>query len=122
MFNCPHETICYLPGLHQVYLLCGVSGLNREGRVSMHPDYGGLATFCDRQRIVRRARRVVAIITRRFWCSGLASPRAVLAMSFAVRLCASALAFEYPVRTAFITGCCHLSMVRARLATSGMSA
>src|SRR6266702_3547000 len=30
MFNCPHETICYLPGLHQVYLLCGVVSLPLE--------------------------------------------------------------------------------------------
>src|ERR1039458_8789438 len=30
MFNCPHETICYLPGLHQVYLLRGVVSLPLE--------------------------------------------------------------------------------------------
>ena len=41
-----------------------------------------------------RAARVVAMRTRRAWFCGLANPRAFLATSFAVRLCASAFAFE----------------------------
>ena len=41
-----------------------------------------------------RAVRVVAMRTRRAWFFGLANPRAFLATSFAVRLCASAFAFD----------------------------
>src|SRR2546421_6595572 len=41
-----------------------------------------------------RAVRVVAMRTRRAWFCGLANPRAFLATSLAVRVCASAFAFE----------------------------
>ena len=47
-----------------------------------------------------RAARVVAMRTRRAWFCGLANPRAFLATSFAVLLCASALAFERTVECA----------------------
>jgi hypothetical protein len=40
------------------------------------------------------AARVVAMRTRRAWFCGLANPRAFLATSLAVRLCASAFAFD----------------------------
>ena len=57
-----------------------------------------LATVRDRPRrgslLPYRAARVVAMRTRRAWFCGLANPRAFLATSFAVRLCASAFAFE----------------------------
>ena len=66
--------------------------------------YGALAaapllvTFRDRPRrgsfLACRAARVVAMRTRRAWFCGLANPRAFLATSFAVRLCASAFAFD----------------------------
>ena len=74
-----------------------------------HPDpvgrtYGALAaapllaTVRDPLRrgslLACRAVRVVAMRTRRAWFCGLANPRAFLATSFAVRLCASAFAFE----------------------------
>ena len=48
----------------------------------------------------RRVLRVVAMWTRRAWLAGFANPRAVLATSFAVRLCASAFAFERTVECA----------------------
>ena len=38
--------------------------------------------------------------TRRIWFSGFANPRAFLATSLAVRLCASAFAFERTVECA----------------------
>ena len=56
--------------------------------------YGALAGSRGRQCRVRRAARVVAMRTRRAWFCGLANPRAVRATIFAVRLCASALAFD----------------------------
>jgi hypothetical protein len=66
--------------------------------------YGALAaapllvTFRDRLRrgsfLACRAARVVAMRTRRAWLRGLANPRAFLATSLAVRLCASAFALE----------------------------
>ena len=66
--------------------------------------YGALAaapllvTVRDRSRrgsfLACRAARVVAMRTRRAWFFGLANPRAFLATSLAVRLCASAFAFE----------------------------
>ena len=74
-----------------------------------HPDPAGrtygalagaplLATVRDPLRrgsfLACRAARVVAMRTRRAWLRGLANPRAFLATSFAVRLCASAFAFE----------------------------
>jgi hypothetical protein len=72
--------------------------------------YGALATalllvtFGDRLRrgsfLARRAARVVAMRTRRAWLRGLANPRAFLATSLAVRLCASAFAFERTVECA----------------------
>ena len=46
----------------------------------------------DLRRVPRRALRVVAM--RRAWLPGFANQQAVLATSFAVRLCASAFAFE----------------------------
>jgi hypothetical protein len=62
------------------------------------PGYGALATVRDRRRgrlrRPRRAARVVAMRTRRAWFSGFANPRAVRATILAVRLCASAFAFE----------------------------
>ena len=72
--------------------------------------YGALAvtrlpvTFGDRPRpasfLACRAARVVAMRTRRAWFCGLANPRAFLATSLAVRLCASAFAFERTVECA----------------------
>ena len=66
--------------------------------------YGALAvtplpaTGRDRRRrgsfLAFRAVRVVAMRTRRAWFFGLANPRAFLATSLAVRLCASAFAFD----------------------------
>src|SRR5271165_5296925 len=57
-----------------------------------------VATVRDRLRrgsfLACRATRVVAMRTRRIWFCGLANPRAFLATSFAVRLCASAFALE----------------------------
>ena len=57
-----------------------------------------LATGRDRRRrgsfLACRAVRVVAMRTRRAWFCGLANPRAFLATSLAVRLCASAFAFD----------------------------
>jgi hypothetical protein len=57
-----------------------------------------LATGRDRRRrgsfLACRAVRVVAMRTRRAWFFGLANPRAFLATSLAVRLCASAFAFD----------------------------
>ena len=57
-----------------------------------------LATFRDRLRqdscLACRALRVVAMRTRRIWFCGFANPRAFLATSLAVRLCASAFALE----------------------------
>ncbi len=62
------------------------------------------ATDRDRRRrgsfLAWRAARVVAMRTRRAWLRGLANPRAFLATSFAVRLCASAFAFERTVECA----------------------
>jgi hypothetical protein len=80
-----------------------------------HPDPAGrtygalaaaplLATVRDPLRrgslLACRAVRVVAMRTRRAWFCGLANPRAFLATSFAVRLCASAFAFERTVECA----------------------
>jgi len=66
--------------------------------------YGGLVAFRDRRGfrdpVPRRVLRVVAMWTRRAWLAGFANPRAVLATSFAVRLCASAFAFERTVECA----------------------
>ena len=63
-----------------------------------------VATVRDRLRrgsfLACRAARVVAMRTRRIWFCGLANPRAFLATSLAVRLCASAFAFERTVECA----------------------
>jgi len=40
------------------------------------------------------------VLARRIWFSGFANPRAFLATSLAVRLCASAFAFERTVECA----------------------
>src|SRR6266568_1691488 len=68
------------------------------GRYGARASARTLATVRDGRRVVPRrawrAARVVAMRTRRVWLPGLANPRAFLATSFAVRLCASAFAFE----------------------------
>src|SRR6266702_2888582 len=67
----------------------------RYGALASSPT---LATVRDGRRVFPRrawrAARVVAMRTRRVWFLGLANPRAFLATSFAVRLWASAFAFE----------------------------
>src|SRR5213593_370817 len=88
----------YLTGVRPIGPLCPARP-DPAGR-----PYGALATapllvtFRDRLRrgsvLACRAARVVAIRTRRAWLRGLANPRAFLATSLAVRLCASAFALE----------------------------
>jgi hypothetical protein len=73
-------------------------GLSPAGRNGALATVRILATVCDGRLRASwracRAARVVAIRTRRAWFLGLAKPRAFLATSFAVRLWASAFAFE----------------------------
>jgi len=61
--------------------------------------YGPLAASRGRRRWALRrawrAARVVVMRTQWAWLCGFANPRAVRATIFAVRLCASALAFEW---------------------------